>query len=94
MRWTFREEMRHLLERSGFEPIAEYNRMEAEKAGRCWAEHIARMARNQADFEARQRDFVNLWAAETVSQFGSQITLLALPLYALVRWYQRRAGRL
>jgi hypothetical protein len=45
--------------RYALEPIAEYNRMEAEKAGRSWAEHNARMARNQAAFEARQRDFVN-----------------------------------
>lgn len=41
------------------EPIAAYNRMEAEKAGRSWAAHNARMAQNWANFEARQRDFVN-----------------------------------
>jgi len=32
----------------------------------------------------RQGDFVNLWAAETVSQLGAQITLLALPLAAVI----------
>jgi MFS family permease len=30
------------------------------------------------------RDFLSLWAGETVSLFGSQITLLALPLTAIV----------
>jgi MFS family permease len=30
----------------------------------------------------RQPDFINLWTAETISQVGSQITLLALPLAA------------
>ena len=30
----------------------------------------------------RHRDFVKLWSAETISVFGSQITLLALPLIA------------
>jgi MFS family permease len=30
----------------------------------------------------RHRDFVNLWSAETISQFGTQITLLAIPLVA------------
>ena len=28
------------------------------------------------------RDFMNLWGAETVSQFGSQITPVAIPLLA------------
>lgn len=32
----------------------------------------------------RHRDFVNLWAAESVSQFGAQISLLALPLAAVL----------
>src|SRR4051794_21614283 len=31
----------------------------------------------------RHRDFRHLWAAETVSQFGSQVTLLALPVVAV-----------
>lgn len=31
----------------------------------------------------RQRDFIKLWSAETVSQFGTQFTLLALPLVAI-----------
>jgi len=31
----------------------------------------------------RNRDFVHLWSAYTVSEFGSQITLLALPLTAI-----------
>jgi MFS family permease len=30
------------------------------------------------------RDFRSLWAAETISQFGTQVTLLALPLVAIV----------
>jgi len=30
----------------------------------------------------RHLDFLRLWAGQTVSQFGSQITLLALPLTA------------
>ena len=30
----------------------------------------------------RHRDFVRLWTAETISQFGTQVTLLALPLIA------------
>ena len=30
----------------------------------------------------RHRDFVKLWTAETISVFGTQITLLALPLIA------------
>ena len=41
------------------EPIMEYNRSEAEKAGRSWAAHNQRMAQNQANFEASQRAFVN-----------------------------------
>ena len=32
----------------------------------------------------RHGDFVSLWGAETISQFGTQITLLALPLVAIV----------
>lgn len=32
----------------------------------------------------RNADFVNLWAAESISQFGAQITLLALPLAAAI----------
>src|SRR5438876_1593563 len=31
----------------------------------------------------RHPDFVKLWSAETVSQFGSQFTVLALPLAAI-----------
>ena len=31
----------------------------------------------------RHRDFVKLWSAETVSQFGTQFTVLALPLAAI-----------
>ena len=27
----------------------------------------------------RHRDFLSLWGAETISQFGSQVSLLALP---------------
>ncbi len=32
----------------------------------------------------RHRDFMSLWGAETISQFGTQVTLLALPLVAIV----------
>ena len=32
----------------------------------------------------RHRDFVRLWAAETISQFGTQVTFLALPLAAIL----------
>ena len=31
----------------------------------------------------RHPDFIKLWSAETVSQFGTQFTLLALPLVAI-----------
>jgi hypothetical protein len=40
-------------------PILAYNRSEAEKAGRSWAEFETRLARNRAAFEASQREFVN-----------------------------------
>jgi hypothetical protein len=39
--------------------IMAYNQREAQKAGQSWAEHNARMARNQAAFEASQRAHVN-----------------------------------
>ena len=32
----------------------------------------------------RHRDFLSLWGAETISQFGSQVSLLALPLVAII----------
>ncbi|HEX6869050.1 MAG TPA: MFS transporter, partial [Candidatus Limnocylindrales bacterium] len=32
----------------------------------------------------RNADFVRLWIAETISQFGTQVSLLALPLIAVV----------
>lgn len=32
----------------------------------------------------RHPDFVKLWAAETISQFGTQVSLLAVPLVAIV----------
>jgi MFS family permease len=32
----------------------------------------------------RNADFLRLWSAQTISQFGSQITMLALPLVALL----------
>ena len=32
----------------------------------------------------RHGDFLKLWSAETISQFGSQITGLALPLVAII----------
>jgi hypothetical protein len=32
----------------------------------------------------RNRDFVRLWSAQTISQFGTQVTNLALPFTAIV----------
>ena len=32
----------------------------------------------------RHRDFLKLWSAETISQVGSQVSLLALPLVAIL----------
>jgi MFS family permease len=32
----------------------------------------------------RHRDFLSLWGSQTISQFGSQVTLLALPLVAIL----------
>ena len=32
----------------------------------------------------RHRDFLSLWGSETISQFGSQVTFLALPLVAII----------
>src|SRR5688572_4640456 len=32
----------------------------------------------------RHRDFVNLWTAETISQFGTQVSVLAIPIVAAV----------
>jgi MFS family permease len=32
----------------------------------------------------RHRDFLSLWGAETISQFGSQVSFLALPLVAIL----------
>ena len=32
----------------------------------------------------RHRDFLALWGSETISQFGSQVTFLALPLVAIL----------
>jgi MFS family permease len=32
----------------------------------------------------RHRDFLRLWSAETISQFGTQVTFLAMPLAAVV----------
>jgi hypothetical protein len=37
----------------------------------------------------RHRDFLIFWSGQTVSLFGSQVTLLALPL----RWRAGRTGR-
>ncbi|HZC32412.1 MAG TPA: MFS transporter, partial [Candidatus Bathyarchaeia archaeon] len=35
------------------------------------------------DSVLRNRDFLRLWTAETISQFGTQVSLLALPLVAV-----------
>ena len=32
----------------------------------------------------RHRDFLSFWGAETISQFGTQVSLLALPLVAIL----------
>ena len=32
----------------------------------------------------RHRDFLNLWSAETISQFGTQVSLLAIPTVAIL----------
>lgn len=45
--------------RYAMEPIAQYNRQEAERCGKSWAAHNARMAQNWANFEAHQRAHVN-----------------------------------
>jgi hypothetical protein len=45
--------------RYNLKPIVAYNEMEARKAGQSWAAFSARMAQNQANFEASQRAFVN-----------------------------------
>lgn len=45
--------------RYNLDQIAAYNQREAQAAGQSWAAHNARMAQNQANFEAHQRDFVN-----------------------------------
>jgi hypothetical protein len=60
----FEAAQKHLLfglanARYNLKPIMAYNQMEAEKAGKSWAAHNERMARNQANFEASQRAFVN-----------------------------------
>jgi len=36
----------------------------------------------------RHRDFLSLWGAETISQFGSQVTFLALPLVAILALHE------
>lgn len=43
-----------------------------------------RASRVPARSVLRNPDFVRLWGAETISQFGTQISLLALPLVAVV----------
>jgi hypothetical protein len=45
--------------RYALEPIAEYNKSEAQKAGQSWAAFNQRMAQNQAAFEQQQRNHVN-----------------------------------
>jgi hypothetical protein len=37
----------------------------------------------------RDREFVRYWAGQTVSQVGSQVTQLALPLFSAVRRVQQ-----
>jgi|GEM_PF-411808 len=41
------------------EPIMAYNQQEAQKAGQSWAAFNQRMAQNQANFEAQQREHIN-----------------------------------
>ena len=38
---------------------------------------------SSAQSVVRNPDFVKLWTAETISQFGTQVSLLALPLVAV-----------
>ncbi len=45
--------------RYALEPIMEYNKREAQRAGQSWAAFNQRLAQNQANFEAQQRAFVN-----------------------------------
>jgi hypothetical protein len=45
--------------RYNLEPIAEYNRAEMQRCGANWKAFNARMAANQAAFDAQQRAFVN-----------------------------------
>ena len=42
----------------------------------------ARRPANESDSLWRHRDFLKLWCAQTVSQFGTQVSLLAVPLVA------------
>lgn len=41
------------------EPIAAYNKAEAQRVGQSWAAFNQRMAQNQANFEQQQRNYVN-----------------------------------
>lgn len=45
--------------RYALEPIMAYNQSEAQKAGQSWAAFNQRMAQNQANFEAQQREHIN-----------------------------------
>jgi MFS family permease len=44
--------------------------------------YVSRVRRAQRSALWRNRDFLHLWSAETISQFGSQITLVTIPLIA------------
>ena len=44
----------------------------------------SRIAMRQPGGLWRHRDFMSLWGAETISQFGTQVSLLALPLVAII----------
>ncbi len=43
--------------------IISYNKSEAQKANQSWAAHNAKMAANQANFEAAQKNHVDKWEA-------------------------------
>jgi MFS family permease len=48
-----------------------------------WAEAVAVTSETQAGSLWRHADFRRLWAGDTISQFGTMVTLIALPLLAV-----------
>src|SRR5687768_10477028 len=70
--------------------VGDRRRARRQGRGRTPAPEGRRAARGGAPVAERgrslwgHRDFMRLWAAETISQIGSQVTLLALPLAAIL----------